>query len=120
MSGWVRHEPLVDKAGDVGGDAQMSEAYAARWSRLLPGDLHAVVTRSFYVTSCHGGGIECDTEFAVCRDVRRPGDTELWSAGSVTHWSYRTDEASARQAAGSAPEPTDAEWVEAAPMWAVA
>jgi hypothetical protein len=117
---WTRHEPRVAPAGDVGGDHQVSEAFSARWSAPLPCGLFAVVTRSFYATDFRGPVMDCDTEYAVCRDPQRPGDTEMWSGGTVTHWSNRTDEASVRLAAELADPPTVEEWSSAAPQWAVA
>jgi hypothetical protein len=112
MSGWTRHEPAVASAGDVGGDYQVSDAFSARWSTLLPDGTFGVVTRSFYESSWHGGGLECSTEYLCCYDAQEPGGTEIWSDG-------RTEQvgpagADPEAAARAAVEPSDAEWAKVA------
>jgi hypothetical protein len=121
VSAWVRHQPSVTRGGDVGGDIQSSESWSARWTRQLADGQHGVVTRTFYATSSDDGTrtLECETEYLVCSDPERPGDTETWSDaryetvadGPHTSWD-------AEQAAGRAVAPTDAEWSSVMPSWA--
>lgn len=103
---WTRHDPPTAPAGDIGGDYQVSDAWSARWSRDLGNGTFAVVTRSYYLTSWHGGGLECQTEYLVCHDPLEPGSTEVSSFG-VTELVASDDP---RASAVTAPEPTDAEW----------
>lgn len=108
MSAWVRHEPVAAPAGDVGGDLQVSEAFSARWSKPSKG-MFAVVTRAYYTV--RSGGVEECTEYLLCRDARRPGDTEVWS--DARH--RRVDGTDPKRLAERAQEPNDYEWAEVAP-----
>lgn len=110
---WYRQDDCL--AGDVGGDAQISEAWEARFVRVLPDGQYAVVTRYFYVA---GGPfrLERQTAYTVCTDPNAPGDTEVWSdhrfetvrklvrvSAGVAHYV-------AQHAAREATEPTAGEW----------
>jgi hypothetical protein len=80
---WVRDQTdggvLPD--GDVGGDAQLDEAFSVRFHhRELPG---ALVTYRYYaavdlddLTTIY---VERQTEHMVCTDPVDPGSTEVWS-----------------------------------------
>lgn len=85
-------EPMV--AGDVGGEAQASEAYCRRFAMRLADGMWAVVTHTYYVAREPGGHphhtryLVRDEEFLQCRDLRDPGGTEVWSnrgADPLTH-----------------------------------
>lgn len=120
MSAWIRRQPPVAPGGDAGGDIQSSEAWSARWSRRLADGSHGVVTRTYYATDHEGVlGLECETEYLVCADPDRPGDTETWSDAryeTVATGRHAGDDAYA--AAGRAVAPTDAEWAAVMPSWA--
>jgi hypothetical protein len=98
---WTRVDPRVAPAGDVGGDGQLSEAYGARFWHPLADGRFAVIDRAFYVAD-HGGGpvLECQTEYLICRDWQRPGDTEERSdARYEEHRDHPATEAAAKRAA---------------------
>jgi hypothetical protein len=79
---WQRCEPEVMSGGDCGGDCQIGDAFDARWTAPLPGGLHALVTRYFYIVERDGlTYIEQQIEFLVCSDLSDPGNTEVASAG---------------------------------------
>ncbi len=119
MTGWVRQQPYADKAGPVGGDIQVGEAFNARWIRALPDGTFAVVTRTYY-PAVDGGHrfLECDTEYAVCTDPADPGSTEQWSEGRPSPCEGDPTDEGALNAALAASEPTDIEWNVHAPAWA--
>ncbi len=77
MSDWGRVQPPVCAAGDVGGDAQVGEAWSARWIRALPDGTFGVVDRAFYVACVDGGYpyVERRTEYMICTDPTDPGSS---------------------------------------------
>ncbi len=108
MSVWVRCEPLVVPGGGHDGPG---EAFVAQWWRELPDGMFGVVTRTFRPTATVG--MACDSDYVVCRDLRRADDTLVWSNCAGVVWSDRTDVESVRLAAEVAGPPDDAEWAEA-------
>ena len=117
----MRQQPEVTPGGDVGGDIQSSDAWSARWTRPLTDGQHAVVTRTYYATRDDSGAetLECETEYLVCADPDRPGDTETWSdARHETLAHGRHDSGDAETAAHRAVAPTDTEWSSVMPSWA--
>lgn len=121
VGGWERQLPLAGRAGDVGGDVQVGEAFGARWARRLDGGLWAVVTRSYYPAELHGARyLECDTEYLVCTDLSDPGGTEQWSDGRAVPCTGNPTGEGACNAAVGALGPDDGEWNTFAPRWAVA
>lgn len=120
---WTRVQPDVMRAGDVGGDDQVSEAYGARFWHPLADGRFAVIDRAFYVAD-HGQGpvLELQTEYVICRDWRRPFDTEEQSDARYTECDDEggVTEAAAKDAAewGGAVPLGDDEWKLIYP-WAV-
>jgi hypothetical protein len=115
---WTRVQPLVGNGGDCGGDRQVSEAFDARWTEKLVDKTFALITRSWYVAEDNEGHmyIECQTEYLNCRDLRAPGDTEIY----CDYLYERLDdedldgeeptEAAARKLAEEAEDPEPGEW----------
>lgn len=68
-----------------GGDRQHGDSYSVRFRH--PGLRGAVITRAAYAVESgkHPGRfhVQVQTEFTVCTDPERPGDTETWAG--VTH-----------------------------------
>ncbi len=98
---WNRADPKVGVMGDIGGDAQVSEAYGARFWHPLADGRFAVIDRAFYVAELDSRRyVECMTEYVVCRDWRRPFDTEDRSdARYEEHRDHPATEAAAKRAA---------------------
>ncbi|HLL69041.1 MAG TPA: hypothetical protein VK453_25500 [Micromonosporaceae bacterium] len=115
MSEWRRVEPLVMGGGDCGGDAQISEAFNARWVQEHSGGEHAVVTRQFYIAEHEGGEpfLECQTEYVLCSDPSDPGSTELLSRECYVDCGPCDRDADAVVAAHRAVAPTNEEWAAA-------
>ncbi len=122
MTGWVRREPAVHVAGDVGGDVQASEAYDARWTRDLRDGLTAMVTRTCYAIVPDSPGprvreMEEETEYLACSDPADPGNSE-WSEYIYRPvYGFSPTDLGARAAAYGAEPPCDDEWEEVAPDW---
>lgn len=99
----------------------MSEAWGARFWHPLADGRFAVIDRAFYVAD-HGRGpvLECQTEYLICRDWRRPGDTEENSDARYVECDGEATEAAARDAAewGGGVPLGDDEWGRIYP-WAV-
>lgn len=117
---WHRAVPAVTKAGDVGGDSQVGEAYETRWWwPLADGSGFATMSRYFYVAERDGHRfVESHTEYNACRDWADPGSTELWS-GQSTYTECDGDptdgEAYGMAERGERPY-GESEWVVAAPV----
>ncbi|WP_431881938.1 hypothetical protein [Micromonospora chalcea] len=83
---WIEVEPYgPDRAGDVGGDNQISEAWGRRFvlprraDGLIPVmDLDFFAERNLTV-SPDGIGVTRQTHFALCRDLNDVGGTEEWA-----------------------------------------
>lgn len=121
MSGWVRADPAVFAGGDVGGDAQIGEAWAARWIRQLPDGTWGVVDRVFYVADTGDGlYVECQTEYLICTDPADPGSSEVWADAryDAEHGVDPTGDNANLLALHSA-GPSESEWVAVIP-WAEA
>ncbi len=120
MSGWVRADPPVFAGGNVGGDAQVGEAYSARWTRSLPDGTWGVVDRVFYVADTGDGPyMECQTEYLICTDPADPGSSEVWAdARYDTEYCDPTDD-NAHLLAQHCVGPSESEWVAVIP-WAEA
>jgi hypothetical protein len=122
---WTRREPWVHGNNWPGGDNQKEDAWDCEWWTQLSDGTYGVVTRYFYVAAdldvdsdTEGDSyIECRTEYMVCTDWDRPGDTEINSDQQ-----YETVDDTAtmdtRELAMKAEEPTSAEWVAYAPEFA--
>lgn len=120
MTDWVQVRPFVQAAGDVGGDIQVGEAYAACWTRQLADGPYGAVTRSCFPAEMHGTRyLECDTEYLVYTDVSNPSGSETWSDGRQCPVDGPPTDEGARKAAATATPPDDAEWKTYAPAWAV-
>jgi hypothetical protein len=76
----------VLSAGDVGGDAQVSESFSVRFHRRDRPD--AMVTYCYYaaVDLDHPAtvSVQRQTEYRVCIDPNDPGATEVWSTYRFT------------------------------------
>ncbi len=117
----MRADPPVFAAGDVGGDAQVGDAYSARWTRPLPDGTWGVVDRVYYVADVGDGlYVECQTEYLICTDPSDPGSTEVWADAryDAEHGVDPTD-ADAYLLAERSVGPSDSEWVAVIP-WAEA
>ncbi|MFG2001637.1 hypothetical protein ACGFNU_21045 [Spirillospora sp. NPDC048911] len=75
---WRQDNTGITAGGDVGGDYQATDSFSVRYVHT---DRSAVVTVYAYGVERRPGrySVEMQTEMTVCRDVRRPGDTEEWS-----------------------------------------
>lgn len=119
---WNRVGDGVLKAGDVGGDGQVGEAFEARWWHPLADGTFAVISRYYYVAE-RGGQLVLEgyTEYLVCASLDDPGSTERWSGQSA--YGVCDGEATDAEAYGCAEwgcRPLgDDEWAPVAPGWAV-
>lgn len=88
MNEWTECEPLgPTDAGDVGGDAQISDAFMRRWSKPAPGGFWAVVDVTAYVEkNDESTSMQRIIDLLVCADPSDPWGTELWS--DVYEWDY--------------------------------
>ncbi|GAA0719729.1 hypothetical protein Drose_06030 [Dactylosporangium roseum] len=123
MSAWQRRSPEVAVAGQVGGDWQIGVAYDAKWARLLPGGLWAIVIRTCFRQENDGGELlTTDTDYSVRDHADASGDAEIASNGRVfgTDRPGRFTDADVQAEARYARAPTDAEWNAAMPDWTVA
>lgn len=121
MSGWVRADPAVFAAGDVGGDTQVGDAWSARWVRQLPDGTWGVVDRGYYVADVgEGMYMECQTQYLICADPGDPGSSEIWSDSRYdVEYGVHLVGAAAYRLAETAQGPSEAEWVAVIP-WAEA
>jgi hypothetical protein len=84
---WTPEIPQISRGGDVGGDIQIGESWQLRfWNDTVPDGVidvfiyvidHALKT--FPPEGPSEFGLQVQSEFTVCRDRTRPGDTEEWS-----------------------------------------
>lgn len=88
FTGWQPDGSGVRPGGDCGGDRQHGESYSVRFRH--PGLPGAVITRAAYaVESGKRPGrfhVQVQTEFTLCTDPDRPGDTETWSDVTYDDW----------------------------------
>ncbi len=117
MSDWSRVQPAVCAAGDVGGDAQVGEAWSARWVRALSDGTFGVVDRAFYVAEVDGGFpyVERRTEYLICTDPTDPGSSERWSDAVYDTVDGEASDDLAYWAARHAEGPSVSEWVAVIP-----
>jgi hypothetical protein len=89
VNGWRPDGTGIVSHGDCGGDIQVGDSYSVRFRHpRLP---NAVITRSAYAandTDRNPGEyfVQVLTEWLVCTDPERPGDTETWSDASHDDW----------------------------------
>lgn len=78
---WLEVAPAgAQRAGDIGGDIQRSEAYARRYARALPDGTWAVIDDAYYTTEEDGTiGVQNQVTYTVCADLADPGSSETWS-----------------------------------------
>lgn len=71
------------EAGEVGGDGQVSPAYARCWTAKQADGTYATVTVTFYLFASDAGGGDVkllrETEYLVCADPEDPFGTEKGS-----------------------------------------
>lgn len=73
----------VMPGGDVGGDHQAGDSYSLRYH--LASDRTRIVTVYTYpVQDGRRFKVETQTEFMVCENPQRPGDTEVWADATYT------------------------------------
>jgi hypothetical protein len=121
MTGWVRVEPAAAEAGDVGGDAQVGEAWSARWIRHLPDGTWGVVDRCFYPADVGDGPyVERQTTYVICTNPHDPEAAPMWAdAVYDTIAGGESDREEIVQYAMDADGPSESEWVAVIP-WAEA
>ncbi len=117
MSDWSRVHPPVFASGVVGGDAQISETWSARWVRALPDGTFGVVDRAFYVACADGGYpyVERRTEYMICADPADPGSSERWSDAVYDAVDGEASDDLAYWAARHAEGPSVSEWAAVVP-----
>jgi hypothetical protein len=81
FAGWKPDGSGIRPGGDCGGDRQRGGSYSLRFRHPdLPG---AVIIRTAYAAeSEYQPGeffVQVQTEWILCTDPERPGDTETWS-----------------------------------------
>lgn len=113
---WTRENPAVGNGGDISPDRQTSEAFDARWTSKLDDGTFAVITRAWYVAKEYGRTyIECQTEYLHCRDLKAPGDTEIFCDYLYEDLDDEPTEAMARKLAEEAEDPEPGEWARHVP-----
>jgi hypothetical protein len=119
--GWFRSDPAVYDEGDnrPGGDHQDGPAYSARWAALLKGGYFAVVTAYYYAMAVGGRSfLEERVEYIVTTDL---GDvTGMQIGDTVTQLreidNIKPGEVPVEDVTRDAPDPSDEEWEEGAPL----
>lgn len=113
---WYEVAPLdLPSGGDVGGDGQVSDSVTRRFARPRHKDGGwAVVTVYWYLTVAGDGTapqIERQEEKVICRDLRDPGSTEIWSDTEfLTELSFEATEGGLREAARDLDPARDVPW----------